>query len=313
MTDFSPWSRAWRAANTGAQGFYRFASAEDHFSTGVHTDSTIADWLVNFIQSTRSQPHASEEFAVIDIGAGDGRLLADVKSALGNEVTCIGVDLRPRPDGLHTDIAWIERAIDEWTEDITGRDGHWTGVVIAHEFLDDVPCDVAELDEDLQPRLVLVDPHTGAEEIGPALHDSATRALTPDPDRSADWLARWWPATRPLARREIGDSRDRIWSKVRRIIATGHAIAIDYEHRQTDRERGLWDAGTLKGFASGCPKRAVPDGSVNITAHVALDSCAGDSRQFRTQAQVLPQPSGLAGFEGALGSYGWLIERRVQR
>ena len=313
MTEFAPWSRAWRAANTGAPGFYRTAHAEDHFTTGVHIDRTIAHWLVDFIESTRPLTNAHEEFAVIDVGAGDGQLLTDVHNALGDEITCIGVDLRPRPDKLPADIDWIEREIDEWTEDITGRDGQWTGVVIAHALLDDVSCDVVELDEALQPRLVLVDPQTGAEESGPTLHDSTTRTLMADPGRSADWLDRWWPATRPLARREIGDTRDRVWSKVRRVISTGHAIAIDYEHRLADRERGLWDAGTLKGFASGRPRRPVPDGSVNITAHVALDSCAADANTPRSQSEVLVGSNSVAGFEGALGSYGWLIEQRVRR
>jgi len=313
VTDFAPWSRAWRAASIGVQGFYRSAFAEDHFTTGVHIDRTIAHRLVDFIESIRPPLEANEEFAVIDIGAGAGQLLTDVHNSLGDEITCIGIDLRPRPEKLDGNITWIQREIDEWTDNITGRDGQWTGVVIAHEFLDDVACDVVELDEELQPRLVLVDPQTGSEEIGPTLLDSATRTLMADPERSAEWLDRWWPATRPLARREIGETRDRIWSKVRRIIGSGHAIAIDYEHRLADRERGLWDAGTLKGFAHGHPKRPVPDGSVNITAHVALDSCAEDANTLRSQSDVLVGSSSLASFDGALGSYGWLIEQRVQR
>ena len=70
-----------------------------------------------------------------------------------------------------------------------------TGLLVANEWLDDVPLDVVELTPD-GPRLVLVDAD-GASRLGPA----------PGPaDR--DWLARWWPLAATGDRAEVGRSRD---------------------------------------------------------------------------------------------------------
>jgi len=250
-------------------------------------------------------PRTTENFAVIDIGAGDGRLLRDLSDRLNEGISFIGVDVRPRPVMLVDVIDWVERDIDPDAREITGRDGDWSGLLIAHEFLDDVPCDVVELDEHCVPHVVLVDTQSGAEEIGPALDDPAAHRYVEAPALSAQWLAQWWPATRPYARREIGLSRDRMWARLRRVLRSGQAIAVDYGHRFSDRQAGMWDAGTLKGFVAGRPHRAVPDGSVNITAHVALDACASPTANVHSQSSML---AGLAGFPGGRGSFDWLIE-----
>ncbi|MFD0884819.1 hypothetical protein ACFQ08_09690, partial [Streptosporangium algeriense] len=83
-------------------------------------------------------------------------------------VTC--VDVAPRPPGLPEEIGW-ERVVPEGVE----------GLVIANEWLDNVPLDVVEQTSD-GPRLVMVDPSDGAERLG-------------DIPEEADlaWLDRWWP------------------------------------------------------------------------------------------------------------------------
>jgi len=308
----SAWSSAWSRSQFGEGGFYRTHRAEQEFTTSVHVDRQLAQVLATRIEGER-QRSSDRDFAVIDIGAGDGTLLRQLHNLLPSGITYVGVDMREPPQQLTNDVTWIQRTIDEATTDITGRDGEWTGVLIAHEFLDDIPCDVVELDESLTPHAVLVDPITGAEEIGPGLDDPAASRFIDDPTGSLAWLERWWPATRPLARREIGLSRDRVWGRLRNVLTRGTAIAIDYSHTEADRRRGVWDGGTLQGFAHGRPRRPIPDGSMNITAHVALDACAGSTRragESLAQSSVL---TGLAGFPGSFGSHRWLIDPVVQR
>ena len=52
--------------------------------------------------------------------------------------------------------------------------------------------------------------------------------------------------------------------------ARGVAVAIDYGHLGADRP----GCGTLTGYLEGRAVPPVPDGSRDITAHVALDACA---------------------------------------
>lgn len=308
-TSATPWSAAWTDSQFGRAGFYRTHRAEEEFRTSVHVDGRLAQALADEITAVFNRSD-HRDFAVIDIGAGDGSLLRSLRTHLPSEINYVGVDLRTRPDDLPADIHWVEQQVAAHAQEITGRDGEWNGVLIAHEFLDDVPCEVVELDDALRPRVVLVDPSTGGEEIGPRLTDSAAGRYVDDPVACKRWLERWWPPTRPLARREVGLSRDRMWSRLRRVLLDGVAIAIDYGHRLPDRRRGQWDGGTLTGFAGGRPRRPVPDCSVNLSAYVAMDSCAGDAASIVSQASLL---EGLPGFRGGLGSYEWLFDPVMQR
>ncbi len=312
MAEAMAWSNAWTRSQFGESGFYRTHHAEEEFTTSVHVDRQLAQVLAERIEGERHRS-SGRDFAVIDVGAGDGTLLRQLREFLGYDITYVGVDVREPTQRPTSDIAWIRRFIDESTTDITGRDGEWTGVLIAHEFLDDIPCDVVELDESLTPHAVLVDPTTGAEEIGPALDDPAASRFIDDPAGSLEWLERWWPATRPMARREIGLTRDRVWRRLRDVLACGTAIAIDYHHSLPDRRRGVWDGGTLQGFLRGRPRRPIPDGSMNITAHVALDSCAGGASRTGKQLAQSSVLTGLAGFPASFGSHGWLIDPVVER
>lgn len=299
-----PWESAWCRAN---DLFYGSHAAEEHFTTSVTAGNEVARAIADVIAREHAR-HGNDEFVVIDIGSGSGLLLEQLRARIAPEIHLIGVDRRERPTTLDARITWRRQVIDEDVEEITGQDGQINGLVIAHEFLDDVPCDVVELDDSCQPRVVLVDPSTGAEELGPRLSDSASRrCLEGDPVAVQSWLTAWWPPTRPGARREIGIRRDRVWRRLTRIPRSGAALAIDYAHDRAERAAGLWDAGTLKGFASGRPRRAVPDGSVNITAHVALDALAQPGSRTIKQGQVL-EGTTLASFPLGLGSFTWLFQ-----
>jgi SAM-dependent MidA family methyltransferase len=149
------------------------------------------------------------------------------------------------------------------------------GLLVANEWLDNVVCDVAEVGADGVVRIVEVDTQNGAERLGPV----------PDAEQLG-WLARWWPlggeadraddggesTSHPEAgaRAEIGLDRDAAWRSVVERLERGVAVAIDYSHTLATRPR----FGTLTGYRDGHQVPAVPDGSCDITAHVALDACA---------------------------------------
>ena len=230
------WREATERALYGAAGFYRLSRGERHFRTSVSASSSFAAALLAF-----------ELDSIVDIGAGSGRLLADLRRLGGDGLRLTGVEVGPRPPDLAPEIAWV----DTLPESITG-------LVVANEWLDNVPVDVVE-QTPAGPRCVLVDPVTGDERLG-------------DPPSAEDlaWLDRWWPLTEVGARAEMGRPRDAAWAEVLRRLANGVAVAVDYAHRVGSRPV----LGTLSGYRDGRVVAPVPDGSCDITAHVALDACA---------------------------------------
>lgn len=173
------------------------------------------------------------------------------------------------------------------------------GLLLANEWLDAVPLDVVEDD-----RLVLVSPD-GSESAG-APHAS-------------EWAARWWPA----GRAEVGASRDLAWAAAVARVARGAAVAVDYGHTTATRRP------TLTGYRDGRQVRPVPDGTCDLTAHVALDACAAATgAQLLTQREALlslgisaalPPHVDAATLErvsqarelldpDGLGAFGWLVQ-----
>lgn len=134
------------------------------------------------------------------------------------------------------------------------------GLLFANEWLDNVPLAVAERDEDGVPRYVEVTA-TGEERLGPPLTGA-----------DAEWAERWWSeGDQPQGQRiELGGTRDAAWAAAVGVLERGLAVAVDYAHRKSDRPL----FGTLTGFRDGREVPPVPDGSCDLTAHVALDSAA---------------------------------------
>ncbi|MCW2501599.1 MAG: hypothetical protein JWN87_3275, partial [Frankiales bacterium] len=89
----------------------------------------------------------------------------------------------------------------------------------------------------------------------------------------------WWPNG---SRVEDGSARDDAWAQALSRVRRGAAVAIDYGHSRADRRA------TLTGYRSGRQVPPVPDGSCDLTAHVALDACAA-----ATGALLLPQRAAL--------------------
>ena len=289
-----PWSVAWERAAFGPDGFYsdgpgaRLWPAR-FFRTSVHVGAVFHAAIAALLLEVDTRLGRPERLDVVDVGAGSGELLPGLLDALPDDVARrvrgVAVDVHPPPDDLDRRVRWIVGT----APDAVPRGVR--GLLVANEWLDDVPLDVVEVDDEHVPRLVLVDTY-GDECLGPSLHDpQAWAAWGLDAARAQEWLARWWPLAegpeaRPGARAEIGTTRDDAWRAVVDRLEAGTALAIDYGHH-----RGPGRRPTLTGYRlAGRVVPAVPDGSVNLTAHVAVDSVAeavGARKGIRRQRESL--------------------------
>ncbi len=239
MARWTTWREATERALYGERGFFRTHAPSQHFRTSVHASPVFAE-------AVRCLARDAALTTVIDVGAGGGELLGALH-ALDPSLELIGVDVAEPPPGLPADASWQHEV------PVTAG-----ALLVANEWLDDVPVDVVELTDEGW-RLVLVDPATGAERLGPSPADD-----------DADWLATWWPAEDVGARAEIGRSRDEAWAAAVGRLTDGLAVAIDYAHDRASRP----PAGSLTGYRDGRQVPPVPDGSCDVTSHVALDACA---------------------------------------
>ncbi len=245
------WRLAMQSALYGADGFFvRPASGPgDHFRTSVHASPLFAGALARVVERVDQALGRPERFDLVDVGAGRGELLTALclmlPGDLGARVRPVAVEAAPRPDGLDVRIRWLR----DLPEDVTG-------LLIATEWLDNVALDVVETDADGRLRKVLVDRHTGVETLG-----------GPADPAEVFWAARWWPGA---GRVEVGATRDAAWADAVDRVRRGAALSIDYGHFRDERP----PMGTLTGFREGRQVSPIPDGSCDVTAHVAVDSVA---------------------------------------
>jgi SAM-dependent MidA family methyltransferase len=258
------WRVAMASALYGSDGFFVRGAPANHFRTSVHASPLFAGALAGLITRVDEALGHPPRLDVVDVGAGRGELLAALHALLPPErIRYTGVEVAPRPTGLDPPVRW-QRTVPE---DVVG-------VLIATEWLDNVPLDVAEADDAGRLRTVLVDRHTGTETLGPEI-DAADRL----------WLARWWP-TGAGGRAEIGWPRDVAWADAIANVRRGVALAVDYGHLRGSRP----PYGTLTGYRDGRQVEPVPDGSCDVTAHVAMDAvarAAGTPYTLITQREAL--------------------------
>ncbi len=316
-----PWSEATRSALYGHGGFYhRPEGPAGHFRTSVHASPLFAGAVLALLERVDAALGHPARLDLVDVGAGRAELLQQVAgrladahggSGLGDRVRLHSVDLAERPVGLPDEIRWS-----------TDIPEHLVGLLVANEWLDTIPVDVVEAGPD-GPRRLLVDPATGEESPG-----------GPIGLRDAAWLSRWWPLDGVPEgwRAEVGFPRDVAWAGAVSALERGLAIAVDYGHLLADRSAGTYAGGTLAGYRDGRRVPPVPDGSSDITAHVALDACAAagvaagaTSTRLLRQREALvdlvpPEPTGtrdrlehraglaeLADPDG-LGAFTWLMQ-----
>lgn len=275
-----PWREAWHEALYAAgRGFYvTRGGPAAHFTTATHGPTGAA--LAGALLRLWLRDHEHLPAVVVDVGAGRGELATHLVHALAGAASApairvVAVDVVDRPDGLDDHVEWLRSpgGADLPAELTELRDA----LVVAHEWLDVVPCTVAQVDATGTVRTVLVDPETGEESMGTPL-DGAERA----------WVQDHWPASTPGERVEVGLSRDRAWSELVSRVHSGTLVAVDYGHTGGRRPSG----GTLTAYAVGQQTTPVADGSCDVTAHVAMDSL--DADEVVTQREAL-QALGVTG------------------
>ncbi|MFI8368749.1 SAM-dependent methyltransferase [Streptomyces sp. NPDC085466] len=253
------WREAAERALYGPGGFFlRPEGPAGHFRTSVHASPLFAAAVARLLVATARELD-TDEVALVDMGAGRGELVTGVLAAVpaGLRVRAYAVERAARPEGLDPRVEW------------TGRPPEGVrGLLFANEWLDNVPVDVAEVDEDGTVRYVEV------------RRDGTERLGGPVEGLDREWLARWWPLSGPGERAEIGRPRDAAWGAAAGSLAAGLAVAVDYGHVRDSRP----PFGTLTGFRAGREVAPVPDGAGDLTAHVALDACAA-----AVHARVAPE------------------------
>lgn len=248
------WQAAWQGALYGPDGFYRGpAGPAGHFTTATH--GTLGEVLAGAVARLARENGLTH---VVDVGAGRGELLTHVYAA-DPALRLTGVDVVVRPQSLAAEVEW-QTAPGGAALPPALRDLDHT-LVIAHEWLDVVPCPVAEVDGDGDLRLVMVDDSTGVESFG-ALVDGDELA----------WATAHWEPTASGDRVEVGLPRDRAWADLVSRVDRGVLVAVDYGHRGGDRPMG----GTLAAYRHGQLVTPVPDGTCDLTAHVAMDTLDHD-------------------------------------
>lgn len=252
-----PWREAWHDALYGPDGLYVLDPPHAHFSTATSPGlvTVLADVTVALMRRERLG-------RFVDMAAGGGELAsAVVDLAPDIAVTC--VEVRPRPIDVDSRVTWLRSpggaALPAELHSLSGT------LVLAHEWLDNVPCAIAE-------------------RTGSALHEVC---VGPDGTESpgalvvgeqAAWAQRWWPQG---GRVEIGAARDDAWADLLSRIEDGLAVAVDYGHLRQARP----PTGTLTAYRRGEVVTPVPDGSCDLTAHVAVDSLEHD--RLLTQVDLI--------------------------
>ncbi|GGZ99233.1 SAM-dependent methyltransferase [Streptomyces bluensis] len=275
------WREATEEALYGPLGFYRRPEGPaGHFRTSVHASPLFAEAVARLLCRVDETLGHPSELAFVDMAAGRGELVTGVLKALPADVASrargYAIERATRPSDLHHRIEWLQ-------EPPKGV----TGLLFANEWLDNVPVDIAQVDPDGVRRLVLV------------RRDGTERLGDPVEGADAEWLDRWWPlpAEGPSEgpsegpyegpyeglRAEIGRPRDAAWASAVASVGRGLAVAVDYAHTAGARP----PFGTLTGFRAGRETAPVPDGSCDITAHVALDACALPGARLLAQRDAL--------------------------
>ncbi|MEU1528433.1 SAM-dependent methyltransferase [Streptomyces fagopyri] len=272
------WREAAQEALYGPSGFYRGPGGPaGHFRTSVHASPLFAAAVARLLCRVDEALGRPAVLDFVDMAAGHGELAAGVLGALPADVASrtrgYAVEHAGRPAGLDPRIQWLPEP-----------PRRITGLLFANEWLDNVPVDVAEVDSEGVRRLVLVRAGDGAERLGEPVTGAGER-----------WLRAWWPASGEGSRAEIGLSRDTAWAGAVATLDRGLAVAADYAHLAAARP----PFGTLTGFREGRETRAVPDGSCDITAHVALDACVLPGGHVVTQRAAL-RALGVSGARPAL-------------
>jgi hypothetical protein len=232
-------------------------AAERHFGTAIDVGDHIAREVLRRCRAT-ARRYGIDDPWIVDVGAGSGRLLRQLLDLGHPPDRLLGVDVRPAPD---LPVHWIQGVAPAAVPEVAG-------LLLAHEFLDDIPLDVVR-----DGHVLTTDGRPGP---------PATQA-------QCAWSARWGEGP-------CGLTRDDAWAALVSRVTVGQAIAVDYP-------RSL-----PVGHRRGRRMPAVADGRTDISAGVEFRSLRDRTGgRLVPQHRVLPPSAGLLRDRGSFGSFLWLI------
>jgi len=259
------WAQA--MAWTHEVAFSPHEPAQRHFTTSIDVGDHIARLVVQRCRAAAAR-HGIDRPWIVDVGAGSGRLLRQLLDLGFPADRLIGVDVRPAPD---LPVWWIRGSAPRCLPEVEG-------LVFAHEFLDDIPCDV--------------------------VHDDHVRTVAGGRGQVAGAADRQWAAT--WGDGPNGRHRDEVWSRIVACVRAGEAIAVDYPRSEP------------VGHRTGRRLPAQPDGATDISAgvefralrartggrivpqHRILAKSVAHTVQGQAELAVLRDRAGLGGFQWLL-------------
>ncbi len=263
------------ALNHPDYGYYstaaRRSGRDGDFFTSVDVSpifgETIAVQLAEMWDRLRDAGAA--RFDLVEVGAGDGRLAADILHAIA----------RRHPDlDRHLRVTLVDRsaaarraATERLAVDgdrITVTDTmplEVTGVILANELLDALPVHVVLMTPDGVRELYVAERNgTFVETLGPLSNPEIERYL----QRSEVTLEPGWRA-------EVGLSRVRWIAEAASALARGFLLLFDYGHEASQLYSPTHAAGTLVTYSRHTADRVhwlSAPGEYDLTAHVDLTS-----------------------------------------
>lgn len=255
-----PWREAMHDALYGAGGFYHRAEGGPghHFRTSSTATPLFARALLRLAAHVDAALDFPDPFTLVEVAAARGALAtalvtlaAEEAPQLAPRLRVVAVEVATRPTALPEQVEWVRAVADVVPRPV--------GLLVANEWLDNVVVDVVE--QTPHGAAVVEVAPDGTERIGDAVDSDQQR-----------WLDEWWPLCDDGERAEIGTAREAEWLRAVAGLGRGVAVCVDYAHTLPAREAGLWSAGTLTGFRDGRQVPPVPDGSCDLTAHVAIDA-----------------------------------------
>src|SRR4051812_48502722 len=130
------WRNAMEQALYGPDGFFTRPGPGPaaHFRTSVHASPAFAAALATLVTRVDATLGRPDRLDLVDVGAGRGELLTGMLATLPESVThrvhAVAVERAGRPTGLPAAITWTDAV-----------PAAITGVLLATEWLDNVPVD----------------------------------------------------------------------------------------------------------------------------------------------------------------------------
>ncbi|GAB3587937.1 SAM-dependent methyltransferase [Calidifontibacter terrae] len=237
---------AWQDALYGPDGFYQNAQGPAaHFATSTQGIPGVVELLAELVIALARRENIGR---IVDFACGRGELLHQLR-LVDPTLDLTGVDIVERPTGLVESIGWVRSPGGGQLP--TELDNLTDTLLLAHEWLDVVPCDL------------LVDDHLMTADGSLGTKPSSTQR---------NWATEHWPTADPAEVVELGDTRDAAYAALRGRLSSGLFVCVDYGHLAGERP----PVSTLTGFRDGRECEPRFDGSTDITAHVAMDSLGAD-------------------------------------